>query len=207
MKELRSFTIGPSSVTDQPDPALTVEGLVVPLLHGDVEHRAGPTPIVGRHAALVQFDVLDRVRVEHAEKAEEVAGIVHHRLVQQDQVLVRSSTTHIEPAVAFAIALHPGQVLDGLQDVHLAKERRQRVQLLHVHVEVAHIGAFGVGLALAHHLELLRQDGFGRQLNVQHQVPGQGDRPGIILITDEAGDEGVAASIEGQGIKAVGIRG
>ena len=172
---------------------MPVELLVIAVLHGDVEHATRSATVVGGHATLDQLDVLHGIGVEHAEEAEKVAGVVHGGVVQQDQVLVRATAAYIEAAVAFAVALHTGQVLDRLEDINFTQQRWKRAQLLHVQFHCAHLGAFSVLGLFAHHLEFLGHDGFGACIQVQLQVRLQVHHLAALLEAHIAHYDGVLA--------------
>jgi hypothetical protein len=59
-----------------------MEAFVVAVLHTDVQDGGYATSIIGRHAALYQFDVLHGIRIEHAEESEEVTGVIYGGLIQ-----------------------------------------------------------------------------------------------------------------------------
>ena len=173
--------------TDQPDAALPVEAFRVPFLHGDVQHRGDPSAVIGRHAALDQFDVAHRIGIENAEEAEEMAGVVHGGIVQQDQVLIGTAAAHVETTVAFAVVLHAGQELDRFQDVHFAEQCGQRRQFLHIQFHPAHFGAFGIlVVALAHDLDLLHHDRGRTRIDIDHHIFRDVQLSFEVLVAEEA---------------------
>ena len=196
------------AAADDADPALPVEFLVIAVLHGDRQHAAGPSAVVGGHAALDQLDVLYRVRIEHAEKAEEMAGVVHRGLVQQDQVLVRAAAAHIEAAVTLPVALHAGQVLDRLQDVHLAQQRGQRLQLGDVHVHAAHVRGFRLALGpFALHLHGFHHLHHGAELQVHLPVRGEVHPPLHVRIAHVFHHQRIGARLQRGGVVTVVVGG
>ena len=128
-----------------------------------------------------------------------MAGVVHHGLVQQDQVLVRPATAHIETTVAFAIAFHTGQVLYGLQDVHFAQQGGQCVQLLHIDADASHVRALSVARSLlGGHFRLLGHEHLGPQVQVQFLIVLQFNRPHEFLVAQVPHHDRVGARFQGQ---------
>ena len=65
--------------------------------------------------------------------------IIERDAVKEEQVLVGAATAHIHATGAFVAALHAGQQLDGLDDVCLAEEDGNRLNLLHRYFYGTHL--------------------------------------------------------------------
>ena len=68
----------------------------VPHIRLHREDRRHAAPVLGREAARLQFGALHHVGVEDREDPAQVKGVEDGDVVQEDQVLVRRSTPHIE---------------------------------------------------------------------------------------------------------------
>ena len=66
-------------------------------LAGEIDHAGSPAAELRREAALVNPDVLDRIRIESAEHPEKMVHVVDSHAIEQDQVLVRGSAPDVEP--------------------------------------------------------------------------------------------------------------
>ena len=76
--------------------ALDLLGIAFPA--PDVQHRGDAASELGRDGTLVQFYIVDNVRVESGEQAEEVAGVVDGSVVEEHQVLVGGAAADVESA-------------------------------------------------------------------------------------------------------------
>ena len=63
---------------------------------------------MGGETALVERHVLDGIGVEGREEAKHMVHVVYGYTIDEHQVLVGASATHVEPCRAFSAALHTG---------------------------------------------------------------------------------------------------
>jgi len=68
-----------------------------------------------------------------------VIGIVDGHPVQQEKILVRSASPHIDPAGTFCSALHPGHELNGFNHIGLSHEHGNAFDFLYRDVHRAHL--------------------------------------------------------------------
>ncbi len=139
------FTLGQrpfqrQSGRDQPDAPFAVELVLAALLHVHIQHRRQPPTVPGREAPFGQFHTFQRVAVEDGEKTEKVAGVVHHGIVQNDEVLVRSPAAYIQARLAFGTLLHAGHQLQYFQDILFAKESGYLLDLGDGYLNGTHLG-------------------------------------------------------------------
>jgi hypothetical protein len=78
----------------------------IALLHVDADDGGEPAAIPRREPALHELDALDRVRVEDRIEPEQVGGVVDRHAIQQDKVLVRATTTHVEAGRTISAGMH-----------------------------------------------------------------------------------------------------
>ena len=154
-----------------------VELLVVAVLEAHVHHAGEAAAEPCRETALVERHVFDGIRIEDGEKAHHVVHVVERHAVEQQQVLVRTAAADIEAGRTFRTGLHAGQQLQGLEDVHLAADGRNALDLGHRHLDGAHLRTpdadFGVGGG-HHGAGQLRRN--GRQPDIEKRVAHERER-------------------------------
>ena len=89
---------------------------------GDVHDGADPPTVAATEASGVDVGVGDDVRVEHAEQANAVEGIVDDHAVQQDLVLDGRATADVELTALVSCGDETGQGLQHLHEVRRAAE-------------------------------------------------------------------------------------
>ena len=82
-------------VADQPDAGRTTGLFHVPVICADVHYAGHPSTVTGREGAFVESDFLHRLRLENREYAEHVVDIVDRHPIQQDEVLIGSSSADV----------------------------------------------------------------------------------------------------------------
>ena len=99
-------------------------------------------------------------------------GVVHRRVVEENEVLVRTTATDVKSAVALPGAGDARQELQHFQYVHFTQQRRQGFDLLHFNGCPPHVGAGGVVGPFADHRGLFKSDDSGFEPDVVHGLPG-----------------------------------
>lgn len=112
---------------------------VVTIVGGHVEYTAQTTAKTGWEAAFVEGDVLHSIAVEGTEEASKVVDVVEGYTVEEEEILVGSSTTNIHAGLSFATRLDTGEELDGFDDVGLTKDDRDRFEVLDGNIDGAHL--------------------------------------------------------------------
>ena len=189
-------------VRERPDPHSTVELLHVAVVGADVDYRRDAPSVPGRERALVERDLLYRLRLEDAQDSEQMVGVVKGDAVEQEQVLLGAAATHVDAAEAFGAALHAGHELDRLEHVVLPEQHRRLLDYGHGQFDGAHFGASYSRILRCRH-------GGAFQPVVRHEVDVQG---GIFLkveiylhlrVAHVRADKGMAPLRQGKGIEAV----
>ena len=152
---------------DEPDATASFERFSVAFLQAQIKDTRHPAAKTRGHAAFVDFHRGNGICVEHAEKAKQMAGVVDGRVVQQQQVLVGATSTHVKPAVSLACRLDAREHLDGFQHIDLAHEGGQPLDGRHGHFRFAQVRAFGVLSGGADHLGGID----GHRLRLQFHIP------------------------------------
>ena len=101
-----------------------------------------------------------------------MARVVDGGVVQQHQVLIRSSASNVKPAVPFARALDAWKQLNGLQHVDFAHQGREALDGGDGHFSFAQVGALCVLACRANDSRRLHSDRLGRQFHVPLHVAG-----------------------------------
>ena len=112
----------------QTDACHTHELLLVGLLAGDIQDRRDTSPVLARDTALVDFHIAHHVAVEGCKESEQVSRVIDGTSIEEHEVLVGRTTTHIEPAGCLAHGLHTRKGLHHLQHVHFAHGSRNVLQ-------------------------------------------------------------------------------
>ena len=133
-------------------------------------------------------------------------GVVHRRVVEENEVLVRASTADVKSAVALTGAGDARQELQHFQYVHFTQQRRQRFDLLYLNGCPPHVGAGGVVRPFADHRGLFKSDDSRFEPDVVHGLPG-GELNLLGLEADEAHSNGVGIIGKGQAVETVEVGG
>lgn len=183
------------------------EGLLArarPCLHH--EDRGEPVAVTGMERTRDQFEPLHRLGIERAGHAEEPIRVVHLDAVHDREVLVGASAAHGHAALDLVDSGHPGQHLDGAEDVlgrachrhdvegpHLERGREVRAGIRAcLHVDGLPEPGADDDVPIG---RVLRDEAVGREQLVEHSAGGarDGRRVHLHLRGHEAG-----ADIEGQ---------
>ena len=121
---------------------------VVAVVGGNVENTGDATREAGGEGALVERYILDGVAVEGGEEAAQVVDVVEGHSVEEEQVLVGTTSTDIDAAGPLTATLHTGQQLDGLQHVGLAEDDGNELYLLDWHLDGGHLAHLRAGDAV-----------------------------------------------------------
>ena len=111
----------------------------VAVLHVDFQNGRQPAAVARRKPALGDAHVLDRIRVEHAEKPKQVVHAVQRHAIEEHEVLVRGATANVEAARAFAPALDARQQLERLEQVDFAADGREGFDLVNGDLHFGHL--------------------------------------------------------------------
>ena len=111
----------------------------VPVFHVDLEDGRKAAAEARWKPTLGDAHVLDRIRIEHAEKAKQVVHAVQRDAVEEHQVLVWRSPAHIESACALPPTLHARQKLKRLQQIHLSSNGGKRFDLVDGNLHPRHL--------------------------------------------------------------------
>ena len=114
---------------DKSDAGRTMKFLPVGIAVVDVHHRGDASAILRRDAALVEFGFANHIAVECREDAEHVHRIEHGVSIEQDEILVGSTSSHIESARSLAHGLDTRQGLHDLHDISFAQCQRNVAEL------------------------------------------------------------------------------
>ena len=115
----RNFEVGLAG--DKSDAGRTMKLLPVGIAVVDVHHRRNASAILGRDAALVELGFANHIAIECREDAEHVHRIEHGVSIEQDEVLVGSTSSHIETTRSLAHSLDARQCLHDLHDIGFAQ--------------------------------------------------------------------------------------
>ena len=70
----------------------------VGFFRGHLQHTADAASVFGWYARLEEFHVLHGVWVDDGEQAEQMGGIVHRAAIEEDEVLVGGTPSHVVSA-------------------------------------------------------------------------------------------------------------
>ena len=70
--------------------------------------------------------------------------VVNGYTVEQDQVLIGTSSPDIQARSPFGAALYARHELNGFQHIAFAKQHRQRLHLVERHINAAHLRLFNL---------------------------------------------------------------
>ena len=124
---------------DKPAAAFAVEFFFVAFFHVQLHHRRQPPAKPRGKTALGEFHAFESVAVENREKPEQVAGVIHHRIVQNYQVLVGAAAAHVNARLAFGAFLHAWHELQHAQHVFFSQESGYFLDLAHGNFDLAHL--------------------------------------------------------------------
>lgn len=180
----------------------------VALFQFHVYHRGEPAAVLRREAAFVELEVFDGIGVEGAEKAEQVAGVIHHSLVQEDEILVGTAAAHKQAGSAFRSRRYAGLELQCLQNITFAQQHGQEFHIssfdfFHAHFYRA--GFFAEGVGFHHHLLHLYA---GAEFHVENQRFLQRYAPqfGLVAHITELQQHRIGSG-QGERVKAVFVGG
>ena len=88
------------------DTGRTGKLLHVRLLRGNLQYATDPAAIFHGDARFEQLHIIHRIRVERGEQAEQVRRVIYRSAIEQNQVLVGSTTSHIISAGSLAHGGH-----------------------------------------------------------------------------------------------------
>ena len=201
----RSFQGEPGG--QQPDAARSGKTLVVAVLQAYVNDRRQATAVLRGKPPFVQLQVFYGVRVERAEKAEQMTGVIDDCLVQYDEVLVAAPAPYKNTGNPFPPRGNTGLQLNRFQDIGFAQQHGDHFHFLGAEHFRAHLGTFEhLFEAIGHYVHCFQLHARG-QVNVEPQVCPQQQALHLGLEPDEA--ERYLHRITrryGQGIKAVLVR-
>ena len=81
---------------NQTNSAFSLKGLIIPFFHLDVKDRRQSASIDRGNTPFDQGGILYSIGVENAKKTKEMAAIIDDRFVEQDEVLISTSSPHIK---------------------------------------------------------------------------------------------------------------
>ena len=125
--------------------------LHVAVVGADVDDGGDAAAVPGGEGALVEGDLLDGLRLEDAEDAQQVFGVVEGDSVEKKQVLLRPASAHINAGESFHSGLHARHQLYGLQHVRLPEESWSLLDHRHGHLDRAHLGGENACVLGGHH--------------------------------------------------------
>ena len=88
-----------------------------------LEHGTQAVTVLRRETALVELDIVDTFDQEGAEKSEEMHRGINDRIVEQEEVLVGGSATHINLGTEIGTCHDTRERLDALDDIGFGKAR------------------------------------------------------------------------------------
>ena len=95
----------------QPDGAVDFERLHIAVLHGDLQYRRKAAAVARRKPGFCKLYILDGSGIKDREEAEEVGGVVHRGVVEQNKVLIRAAAPNVKAAHALRAGLNPWKKL------------------------------------------------------------------------------------------------
>src|SRR5690625_7031069 len=95
----------------------------------DGQHRTDPSPVLCRISALIETDIFDSIRIECGEETEKYVWVVNRGLIQHNQVMIRTAAPYVEPAREVRGCFHPGQELNGAENIRFCNRRKLFDQL------------------------------------------------------------------------------
>ena len=178
--------------------------LVVAIVGGNVEHARKPSAETCGETALEQGDILHCVGIECREETAQMVNIIQGYAVQQEEVLVRPSATHIHTAGPLVARLHTRKQLDSLEDVGLAKQNGHCFELLHRHLQCRYLRRLARIDSLGGDNHLLKQDA-GAQAVVANHVALHSECVADRLVAHKGNTQKSRRLLQRQGITAVDI--
>ena len=184
-----------------PAPMVQVAGFAV-----DLQDRGHPPAEFRRDGTLVQFHVIDDIRVEGGEDAEQVGRIVDGVSVEQDEVLVGAAAADVEAAGGLAHGLDARKREDRLDHVALTEGGGDLVHRLHTHLLHAHLRIPVLGHALGGNDGFLQHGHLLGQDDVQSAVGMDLDPEGQLLLAVGAEVQDVLSDRQVDAVLAAAVR-
>ncbi len=70
-----------------------------------------------------------------------MGDVVNRHPIQQNEVLIGAAPAYVQAVLPLPPRLYARQQLQGLEHVHFAQQCRYALDLLHGHINAAHLGA------------------------------------------------------------------
>ncbi len=99
-----------------------------------------------------------------------MAGVVNRRIVEQDEILIRSPAANVKTTVAFTCRLNPGQHLNGFQDIDFTHQCWEALDGGHGHFGFAQVCAFRILTSASNNLSRTYGDGLRRHGHIPFNV-------------------------------------
>ena len=203
---MRTFDEGARGQQAQAHRALVLAAVAVFII--DVEHRADAPAVGRRKPALVEPHVLDGVRVEGGEKAEDVGGVVDGRSVEQHERLAGIAAPDVEAARIVGGRFDARQELQRPKDVGL-EYRRQLFDRRDLHLGHADVARLFVRRPIRRDDHLVEDHGLRHEFDVEPSALARRQRHLLPkrLVADVGADDGVGPRLQvGHRVIARGIR-
>jgi hypothetical protein len=100
-----------------------------------------------------------------------MTGVVHHGIIEHDEVLIRPASPYINTCTTLACIADAGQQLNYFQQIHLTQKCRHLFYLFNGQAYFSHLCRLFIVIALAgaYHYFLL-EFGAGDHGNIQHRI-------------------------------------
>ncbi len=106
----------------------TCQLLHVGLLRGHLQHAADPAAIFHGDTRLEQLHILNGIGIERCEQSEEMRRVIDRAAIEQYEVLVGGTTSHVIAARSLSDGGDARQREHNLHDVRLTEGRRNILQ-------------------------------------------------------------------------------